>query len=359
MAARAMIVLTTVLRGHEAQTNMKNAFEAGSGRGRRPIGAGLLLLLFALTWLAFQEGFSFAGETDGAAAGFQDVGVEDSAFALAPSAPSLPVLPNLSADAFELTLATFDRKLLRSASLSAGEALRNPWDDQSPVAVAIAVRDTAQLQQILESNADPNEPLSTPVSSTYVKLLGDDVIGFFLNKDSGLTPLMVAAGTNQPDAVRLLLKHGAKPLARTVKYRMYPLDFAAQRTRIETMQLLLGRDPKEQSEERKIVISLSNQRAFFWRNGKIVLSSPVSTGRRGYTTPAGEYVITQKYRDWKSTIYKVPMPNFMRLNSSSIGLHAGNVNSSRASHGCIRLPHDKSRSFFAMARTGDRVTIVE
>ena len=96
-----------------------------------------------------------------------------------------------------------------------------------------------------------------------------------------------------------------------------------------------------------------------WQDGKVRLTSPVSTGRSGYRTPKGEYVITNKYRNWLSTIYRVPMPYFMRLSCGSFGLHAGYVPGFPASHGCIRLPPESARAFFKIADVGHRVTITE
>jgi lipoprotein-anchoring transpeptidase ErfK/SrfK len=84
----------------------------------------------------------------------------------------------------------------------------------------------------------------------------------------------------------------------------------------------------------------------------------VSTGRKGFPTPRGEYVITDKRRHWESTIYDgAEMPYFMRLSGSDIGLHEGVVPRGPASHGCIRLPSASARMLYARMRLGDPVTI--
>ena len=62
----------------------------------------------------------------------------------------------------------------------------------------------------------------------------------------------------------------------------------------------------------------SDQRAWLSKNGAVVEHTQISTGRDGYDTPAGRYVITDKHRSHTSTLYHVEMPWFMRLNCSAI-----------------------------------------
>ena len=89
-----------------------------------------------------------------------------------------------------------------------------------------------------------------------------------------------------------------------------------------------------------------------------IATTTVSTGRSGYRTPAGRYVITDKHRSHTSTLYHVEMPWFMRLNCSAIGLHSGVVTGRPASHGCIRLPYNQAKLFFSLTNVGDEVEIV-
>jgi lipoprotein-anchoring transpeptidase ErfK/SrfK len=91
----------------------------------------------------------------------------------------------------------------------------------------------------------------------------------------------------------------------------------------------------------------------------VLLETPVSTGKTGYPTRPGEYVITQKYPEWKSTLYKVPMPNFMRLSCGQTGLHGGVVPGVPASHGCIRLPKEMAELLYQLVQPGDRVSVFE
>jgi len=52
-----------------------------------------------------------------------------------------------------------------------------------------------------------------------------------------------------------------------------------------------------------IVVRLGEQRAYFYRGRKVVGETRISTGKRGYTTPAGSYSVIQKDRNHVSTLY--------------------------------------------------------
>src|SRR5438034_619132 len=71
----------------------------------------------------------------------------------------------------------------------------------------------------------------------------------------------------------------------------------------------------------------------------------------------GQFVITNKERNHRSTIYKVDMPYFMRLSCLDFGMHAGIVPNYPASHGCIRLPSEAARKFFSEIPIGTLVTV--
>ena len=53
--------------------------------------------------------------------------------------------------------------------------------------------------------------------------------------------------------------------------------------------------------------------------GNEIFATRISTGRKGFATPTGEFVITDKYRDWTSTLYHASMPYFQRLSCSDFG----------------------------------------
>ncbi len=230
-------------------------------------------------------------------------------------------------------------------------------EGQPALAWAIARQDSELMGALLGNEADVNAILRSPVSSQLQNLFGESHVAYYLKRDSGITPLMLAAGTNQKRVVQALMGRGARTSVFTRRHKTYPIHFATQLGDTGMIQMLLGRNPDPANQDRWITIDLSQQRAWLFRSGKVYSSTSISTGKSGYETPTGEYVITNKYRDWTSTLYDSKMPYFMRLNCGDFGLHEGHVPSYPASHGCVRLPAGKARKFYELAKVGDRVTI--
>lgn len=139
----------------------------------------------------------------------------------------------------------------------------------------------------------------------------------------------------------------------------------------------------------KIVINLSTQRADIFVGGQHAGWTMVATGREGFGTPVGSYRIVEKVADKHSTLYgktvdadgntvnpnadirkdrppiggqflNAPMPYWMRLTWTGIGMHAGPIPQpgSPASHGCIRLPDPMAERLFYMVKIGTPVEIV-
>lgn len=111
------------------------------------------------------------------------------------------------------------------------------------------------------------------------------------------------------------------------------------------------------AEGTSIRINLANQRAWLFKDGKPVLVSSITPGKKSSPTPKGRFHIINKHKQWTSTIYHVPMPYFLRLNPGYFGLHQGAMKVNPASHGCIRLPQKEASEFFALAKIGDPVWI--
>lgn len=108
----------------------------------------------------------------------------------------------------------------------------------------------------------------------------------------------------------------------------------------------------------RVVISLPQQRAFVYRGAALLWTSPVSTGKRGHSTPTGTFPILQKKVKHNSNLYNnAPMPFMQRLTHSGVAIHAGNLPGFRASHGCIRMPWSKAKKLFGITSHGTPVTI--
>ncbi|HEY0624764.1 L,D-transpeptidase family protein [Sphingomonas sp.] len=108
-----------------------------------------------------------------------------------------------------------------------------------------------------------------------------------------------------------------------------------------------------------ILISLPGQIAYVYRDGVLIAASTVSTGKRGKSTPAGEFTILQKREFHRSNLYSnAPMPFMQRLTWTGIALHAGVLPGYPASHGCIRFPREFARRLFAITELGGQVSVV-
>jgi ankyrin repeat protein len=226
---------------------------------------------------------------------------------------------------------------------------------QPLLAYAIVSDNFRAFKFLLEAGADPNTPLDSPVSKDFSKRVSKGFLQHYLETESGMTALMLAAGLGRTDYVKALLDAGASRGLLTQKYRMPALLFATRTDSTEVSQMLIGSAPKP--EQLRIQISLGAQRATIYKNGAIAFSTSVSTGRSGFSTPTGEFVVTDKHRHHISTIYKVPMPFFMRLNAKDFGMHQGVVPGYPASHGCIRVPSGTAQKLFAQIPVGTLVSI--
>lgn len=135
-----------------------------------------------------------------------------------------------------------------------------------------------------------------------------------------------------------------------------------------------------------ITINLGEQKAFFYKDGRLVGVSMISSGREGYRTPPGQYKVLQKSKDHVSNLYGdyvdhggnvvvanvgvkrdpkppgskfrgAPMPYFLRFHGG-YGLHAGFLPGFAASHGCVRMPERMAQIFFANVSHGTPVRVI-
>ncbi len=112
-----------------------------------------------------------------------------------------------------------------------------------------------------------------------------------------------------------------------------------------------------------LMVSISQQKAFLYRNGVRIAVSTVSTGKKGHETPTGVFTILQKNKDHKSNLYTdnrnqpASMPFMQRLTWDGIALHAGNLPGYPASHGCVRMPLDFAQRLFSETELGMTVIV--
>ena len=252
-----------------------------------------------------------------------------------------------------------DRENALRLLLSKGANVEQPGrEGQLPAALASLKRNRRLLEALLEGGANPNTKFIAPVSDEFLKTVVVDDLRRHLRSDRGVTILMACASRGDVEAAVTLMKHSASTEISTKRLNRYALDFAAEQQYLFLMRVLLGRPP-DKEPDLMVTVNLTKQKAWIERNGKVIDSTIVSTGRDGHETPPGNYVVTDKHKEWTSTLYKASMPWFMRLNCSAVGLHAGYVTGHPASHGCIRLPPEKAKEWFKIVGVGDEVRIVE
>jgi ankyrin repeat protein len=223
------------------------------------------------------------------------------------------------------------------------------------LAYSIAANNSSLFSTLLACGADPNTVLPSQCDKDFLALLSSKSLRSYVEEDRSLTLIMLAAGLGQEEYLRALLNAGATRNRLTSRNKMSALDIAAETGHWRAAQILLGGGPPP--DRLRLEISLAMQRVALFKNGVPVYRTQCSTGRPGYSTKRGEFVITNKERNHRSTIYHVEMPYFMRLSCLDFGMHAGYVPNYPASHGCIRLPEDAARKFFSEIPVGTLVTV--
>jgi ankyrin repeat protein len=222
------------------------------------------------------------------------------------------------------------------------------------LAYAIASSNVSLFNTLLNCGADPNTVLPSRCDKDFLALLPKGLRSY-IEEDRNVNMLMLAAGLGQVDYLKPLIDDGANRTRLTSRNKMSALDVAAETGHWRSAQILLGGGPAP--DKLRIEISLAMQSVALVRDGVPIYHARCSTGRSGYSTKRGEFVITNKERNHRSTIYHVEMPYFMRLSCLDFGMHAGYVPNYPASHGCIRLPEDTARKFFSEIPVGTLVTV--
>ena len=257
--------------------------------------------------------------------------------------------------ALTTVLGTGDKDEIR-ALLAIHPSPPTPEGHTAPMlAYAITMEATPLFDMLLACGADPNTVIPAPCDKAFLDTMPKNFLRHYLDGDSGVTVLMVAASLGKEDIVKALIDAGANRNRATPKYKMIPLYFATRSESWRCAQMLLGTGPSP--EKLRVEVSLSSQEAVVFKDGVPTFKTGVSTGRKGFSTPPGRYVVTDKDRDHRSTIYKVPMPYFMRLSCRDFGMHAGVVQDHPASHGCIRLSGAAARKLFSEIPVGTVVSI--
>ena len=135
----------------------------------------------------------------------------------------------------------------------------------------------------------------------------------------------------------------------------------------------------------RIVINLTEQKGYFYKGKRLVGESTVSSGKKGFSTPAGHYSVVSKDKNHFSSEFgdyidsagnvvvsnidvrkdrcpkgahfdPAKMPYCMHFNGG-YAMHQGYVPPYAASHGCIRLPEGMADKFYNNAPVGTPVVV--
>lgn len=239
-----------------------------------------------------------------------------------------------------------------------------PPDDQSAktarirdLFTAVADGNRPKVEELLAAGTPVDAELPLPAPKDFVARFRSGHLYYFVTVEHGLTPLMLAAGMGNADMVALLVGHGASVNARTKRHKTFPLWLAAKGKHTAVEQMLLGVKPGTEAARYLLEIDLGTQTAHLFTDGMPGEAIGISSGRPSFPTPRGEFVITDKHRKWRSTLYPADMPFFMRLSCGDFGIHAGYLPGYPASHGCIRLEEKHAKDFFQRIPIGTKVVI--
>jgi lipoprotein-anchoring transpeptidase ErfK/SrfK len=102
-----------------------------------------------------------------------------------------------------------------------------------------------------------------------------------------------------------------------------------------------------------ITVDLTTQSMEVSSDGRMIYNWDVSTGRKGYTTPTGNYKPIRMHKMWYSSKYdNSPMPHSIffyggyAIHGTGDIKNLGNI----ASHGCVRLHPDNAERLYDLVK---------
>lgn len=139
---------------------------------------------------------------------------------------------------------------------------------------------------------------------------------------------------------------------------------AGGETDLDELVAVIAGDSREELDH--LVVNIANQTIYECNvDGQVLNSSKVSSGRKGYDTPPGDYEIHNKAPKAYSQKYSAWMLHWMGLTSDgSYGLHGLEGSSYErllggvASHGCVRLSRKYAKDLYTRVKVGMPVKII-
>lgn len=175
----------------------------------------------------------------------------------------------------------------------------------------------------------------------------------------------------------------ARPAASPAKVLRKASDLIRKQEPLQVNQSLLKQATPDAVH---IIVSLPKQRAYLMLAEKVIIDSPISSGKRGHTSPTGHWRVLEKDANHHSSLYGdfvdssgrivragvsaridaapsgtrfagAAMKWFLRLTEDGVGMHVGILPGYPASHGCIRLPPDGAKLLYDYVKVGTPVDV--
>ncbi len=111
--------------------------------------------------------------------------------------------------------------------------------------------------------------------------------------------------------------------------------------------------PKSIDGPLSIAIDISTQSMKVSADGRTIYNFDVSTGRKGYTTPTGNYKPIRMHKMWYSSKYEnSPMPHSIFFYGGYAIHGTGDIKNlgQVASHGCVRLHPDNAEKLYNLVK---------
>jgi len=226
---------------------------------------------------------------------------------------------------------------------------------QDQLADAVLANDSTALLDAIDAHANLNSPVVLTVGRLAALAKVSTRLDHYFREETKATPLILAAALGEKKLCAIMVRRGAERF-RASAWGWVPAQYAAKCGFPDLAGTLIESDPL--AAHFNIKIQLTPQMVILYKDGLALVQGKISTGKPGFDTPPGHYLVTDKERERRSSIYKVSMPYFLRLSFSEYGIHEGYNPGRPASHGCIRVAEEHvAKEIFDQTPIGTLVDI--
>jgi lipoprotein-anchoring transpeptidase ErfK/SrfK len=180
-----------------------------------------------------------------------------------------------------------------------------------------------------------------------------------MNKLANMLAVVGAFALGVPTAPALASQSYEARVTASAASRSAPADMiAAFGTDKLKPNKFLWRDVPASAGSERVVISIGQQLAYFYRGNKLAGVASVSTGKKGKESPVGVFNV-----QWKTPMHisrrynNARMPFSQFITDWGVALHAGHNPGRPDSAGCIRLPAEFARKLYSATNVGTPVLI--